>query len=158
MPLERSDAAEADDVGVVWRVDAAPARVWRCLTDADLLAQWWGELVEGAVVGDASFAVDHGDGYLCRSTVQTYDEPRRLTFTWQFPDEPPSSVDIELEERDEATIVRLAHRELGDLAAPYRDGWYVHLTYLEAAALGTPLPPSMFWRLHGTIAQLTAAR
>jgi hypothetical protein len=43
---------------------------------------------------------------------------------------------------------------LADLTPSYRDGWCAHLSYLEAAALGTPLPASMFWQLHGTIAQL----
>ena len=55
------------------------------------------------------------------------------------------------------TDLRLSHSGLGDLAGSYRYGWCVHLSYLEAAALGTPLPSSMFWRLHGTMAQLTCA-
>lgn len=54
------------------------------------------------------------------------------------------------------TVLGLGHSGLDDLAESYRDGWCVHLTYLEAAALGTPLPRSMFWRLHGTVAQLNA--
>ena len=61
---------------------------------------------------------------------------------------------MELEESGGITDLRLSHSGLGDLAGSYRDGWCVHLSYLEAAALGTPLPSSMFWRLHGTMAQL----
>ena len=61
-----------------------------------------------------------------------------------------------LEESEGVTELRLDHRGLGELADSYRDGWCVHLTYLEAAALGTPLPSSMFWRLHATMAQLSA--
>lgn len=124
------------------------------MTDADLLGQWLGELVGGAVRAESDFVVDHGDGYCCRSTALTFAEPGRLDFTWHFPDEPAEEVVLELEESEGITDLRLRHSALGDLAASYRDGWCVHLSYLEAAALGTPLPPSMFWRLHGTIAQL----
>lgn len=82
-------------------------------------------------------------------------EHSTLEITWEFPDEPPSAVAVALDEAaDGGTGLRLVHRGLGDLAASYRDGWCVHLSYLEAAALGTPLPASMFWRLHATIAQL----
>jgi hypothetical protein len=102
----------------------------------------------------ADFAVDHGDGYACRSTVVAWDEPSTLDFTWHFPDEPASKVSVELEESSGLTDLRLSHSDLAGLTESYRDGWCVHLSYLEAAALGTPLPPSMFWRLHGTVTQL----
>ena len=124
------------------------------MTDADLLGQWLGELVSGAVEAESDFVVNHGDDYCCRSTVVTCAEPGRLDFTWHFPDEPASKVALELDGSEGVTDVRLSHSGLGDLAESYRDGWCVHLSYLEAAALGTPLPPSMFWRLHGTMAQL----
>ena len=152
MPLVHID--ESVNVSLTWRIEAPRARVWQCLTDADLLGQWLGELVSGAVAAESEFVVDHGDDYCCRSTVVAYAEPKRLDFTWHFPDEPGSKVGMELEESSDTTDLRLSHSGLGDLAEPYRDGWCVHLSYLEAAALGTPPPPSMFWRLHGTMAQL----
>lgn len=131
-------------------------RVWQCLTDAGLLAQWLGELVSGAVAAESEFVIDHGEDYCCRSAVVACAEPKRLDFTWHFPDEPASKVAMELEDSSGSTALRLSHTGLGDLAESYRDGWCVHLSYLEAAALGTPLPSSMFWRLHGTMAQLNA--
>jgi uncharacterized protein YndB with AHSA1/START domain len=152
VPLLQID--ESADISFDWRIEAPRARVWECITNADLLSQWLGELVSGAVEVESNFVVNHGDDYLCRSTVVTWVEPSRLDFTWHFPDEPPSKVALELEESDGLTDLRLSHSALGDLAGSYRDGWCVHLSYLEAAALGTPLPASMFWRLHGTVAQL----
>jgi uncharacterized protein YndB with AHSA1/START domain len=146
---------ESVDVSLTWRIDVPRTRVWECLTHADLLGQWLGELVSGEVSADSDFVVDHGNDSCCRSTVVVCAEPSRLDFTWHFPDEPPSKVALALEGSDRITELRLSHSGLGDLAPSYRDGWCVHLSYLEAAALGTPLPPSMFWRLHGTIAQLT---
>ena len=152
MPLLEID--ETTDLSLKWRIEASRARVWECVTDADLLSQWLGELVSGAVGAESNFVVDHGDDYLCRSTVVAWVEPSRLDFTWHFPDEPRSKVTLELEESGGVTDLRLSHSELGDLAESYRVGWCVHLSYLEAAALGTPLPAAMFWRLHSTVAHL----
>lgn len=153
MPLIQID--ETNDVSLTWRIEVPRARVWQCLTDTDLVRQWLGEVISGQVETGSDFAVDHGDGYVCRSTVVARAEPSRLDFTWHFPDEPRSEVGVELEESGSHTDFRLRHRDLGDLKKSYRDGWCVHLSYLEAAALGTPLPPSMFWRLHGTVSQLS---
>lgn len=81
-------------------------------------------------------------------------EGSRLEFGWEFPDEPPSRVAMGLDESDGVSTLRLRHSNLGDLADSYRVGWCVHVTYLEAAALGTPLPPSMFWPIHATMEKL----
>jgi uncharacterized protein YndB with AHSA1/START domain len=145
---------ESTDLSLTWRIEAPRTRVWDCITDADLLSQWLGELVSGSVEAESNFVLNHGDDYCCRSTVTAWVEPCRLDFTWHFPDEPPSKVALELEESGGITGLRLSHSALGNLAESYRDGWCVHLSYLEAAALGTPLPPSMFWRLHGTVTRL----
>lgn len=152
MPLIKIDGT--DDVSLTWRIEVPPARVWRCLTDTDLIGQWLGEVVNGRVEAGSDFAVDHGDGYVCRSTVTAWAEQSRLDFTWRFPDEPPSKVGLEVEELGGLADLRLRHSELADLTQSYRYGWCVHLIFLEAAALGTPLPPSMFWRLHSTVAQI----
>ena len=154
MPLLRWEASS--HLSLAWRIDAPRTRVWHCLTDADVLSQWLGRLVDGVVDSRSDFVVDHGDNYLCRSTVLARVHPSRLAFTWDFPDEPESEVVLELDASGDGTEVRLTHSALGDLTTSYRDGWCVHLSYLEAAALATPLPMSMFWRLHGTIAQLNA--
>ena len=154
MPLLRRDCSR--DLTLAWRIDAPRARVWQCITDTELISQWLGRVTDGAVDAGSGFVVDHGDGYLCRSIVRARIEARRLAFTWAFPDEPESEVVLELDESADGTELRLTHSELGDLTTSYRDGWCVHLTYLEAAALATPMPASMFWQLHGTIAALNA--
>jgi len=145
-----------DHVAIAWRIDASVDRVWACLTQGEFLGQWLGRTTHGSVAADTEFVVDHGESYLCRSTVTRYDEPTRLAFTWLFPHEPESAVSITLESASDGVDLYLQHEALGALAVSYRDGWCVHLSYLEAAALGDPLPISMFWRLHGTIARLNA--
>ncbi|WP_203925059.1 SRPBCC family protein [Rugosimonospora africana] len=152
MPLTKLETST--NVSVTWRIESPPSRVWACLTDAHLLSQWLGDLVEGAVRPGAVFVIDHGGDYRCRSTVVEHAEPEALAFTWSFPDEPDSEVLFDLYGTLDATQLSLRHKGLGDLAASYRDGWCVHLSYLEAAALGAPLPRAMFWCLHGTISQL----
>lgn len=152
MPLVRIH--EAADVRLDWRIDAPRAQVWQCITDPVLLSQWLGVLVEGSIEAGSAFVLDHGDEYYCRSAVLSYAEPHKLDFSWHFAQEPPSRVAFDLEESQRTTELRLHHSALGDLADPYVDGWCVHLSFLEASALGTPLPASMFWHLHGTMAHL----
>ena len=137
-----------------WSVAASTARVWGQLTESFYLEQWLGELVDGAVSPGASFIVDHGDGYQCSSSVVDCEVERTLSYTWKFPDEPATEVSWSLSSFDDGTKLTLTHSGLSTLLASYRDGWAVHLTFLEASALGTPLPSKMFWNLHSTFAQI----
>lgn len=140
-----------------WSTDASAAQIWALLTEPGCLSQWLGELVSGTVSSGSSFVVDHGDGYRCESTVVEYVAERRLRHTWEFPGEHLSEVCWELRPDVRGTRLTLTHAGLEELLASYRDGWLVHLTYLEAAALGTPLATTMFWNLHSTFARLNAA-
>lgn len=153
MPLTQMDGAV--DVALTWRVPVARRQVWACLTDSRLLGQWLGAVVEGRIAPGSSVLVAHGEGYLCSSRVVEHVEAERLAMTWDFADEPVSMVTVDLHEDKDGTVLRLHHGALGPLADSYRLGWCTHLTYLEGAALGTPLPRSMFWSLHGTISRLS---
>ena len=73
------------------------------------MPQWLGERVSGAVAQDSTFEIDHGGGYRCRSTVQAFAEPSTLGITWQFPDEPATTVSFELDESEGVTDLRLSH-------------------------------------------------
>lgn len=162
MPL----VARVDAPGVVcltWRLSTRPAAVWRHLTDVDRLPEWLGRRQDGSFTVGDHLVVDHGDGYLCRSDVLVAQDGRSLAMSWQFPDEPPSRVTIELETvlpdesmPDGATDLHLEHHELADLAGSYLPGWITHLTYFEASLHGEPLPTGSFWRLYETHDRLTA--
>ncbi|MDF8264335.1 SRPBCC family protein [Luteipulveratus flavus] len=157
MPLVIADVVD-NRVQMTWRVDAAPERVWQALTSPPGMAEWLGEVVSGAVAPDESFVVDHGDGHRCASTVTALVPGEALTYSWEFPDEPRSEVSWTLSPADEGTMLEVTHAGLGDLARSYRDGWTVHLTYLEASAHGVPLPSAMFWPLHATVVRLSQDR
>lgn len=139
-----------------WSVYASTSRVWGQLTESSYLEQWLGKLVHGAVSSRGSFVVDHGDGYQCSSSVDDFEVERTLSYTWKFPDEPTTEVSWSLSSFDDVTKLTLTHSGLSKLLASYRDGWLVHLTFLEASALGVPLPAKMFWNLHSTFALINA--
>lgn len=78
--------------------------------------------------------------------------------TWKFPDEPRTSVSVDLTSVNRECALRISHRGLGDLVGSYANGWPVHLSHLEAAVLQDPLPGSQFWNLHATITRLSSAQ
>lgn len=135
---------------LAWSIDAPVATAWEGLTAPSALERWLGRVVAGDVAAGASFVVDHGEGYLCESTVTSRVLERELAYSWTFPEEPPTQVSWTLRADGEATVLLLAHRNLGELTDSYRPGWMAHLTFLEAWCLGGPLPERMFWPLHST--------
>lgn len=143
-----------DALALTWRMACQLEKAWAAIADPASVAQWLGTVIEGDLGTADHVVVDHGDGYLCRSELIRREPPQTVEFTWNFPDEPASTVRISLEANEGGTKLRLVHQGLGALVPSYRLGWCVHLTYLEAAALGEPLPPSMFWSLHDTLARL----
>jgi len=156
MPLLTLDVAESR-LEATWQIDAPASVVSECLTSSSRLPHWLGQIVECEVRPRSSFVVDHGEGYLCRSTVRECEPPHRLCYSWEFPDEHATEVAWRLTaSAEDRTTVSLAHSGLAELVESYRDGWLTHLTFLEAAAIGTPLPPEMFWHLHATVARLTS--
>lgn len=159
MPLVRA-VASVGDVELDWHVAADRGAVWRALTEPAMLRQWLGTVLALDVRAGGRIAVDHGGGYVCESEVRRVTPRERLAMSWRFPDEHPTELAVELADvpapGGEVTACGLVlrHTGLGDLAAGYRLGWVVHLTYLEAAVAGTPLPLGQFWHLHATVGVL----
>lgn len=150
----REIASDGHTLVLTWQVACDLESTWTAVTDPGSVAQWLGIVIEGDLSTADYVVIDHGDGYLCRSALRHRDPPRAIEFTWSFPDEPTSTVNITFEDAENETTLRLVHQGLGPLLPSYRVGWCVHLTYLEAAAIGQPLPPPMFWKLHETLTKL----
>lgn len=157
MPLS-SISVDDDAVAVAWSLSVPVHAAWAGLSDPAVLSLWLGQCIECDVRSNGRLVVDHGDGYLCRSVVTEAHEPHRLAMTWEFPDEPESRIGIELRPSAAGTMVELAHHGLGDLVGSYGPGWITHLTFLEAALAGVPIPASQFWNLHATFESLHAGR
>ncbi len=153
MPLTATKAGPAD-LNVHWELPVTTDRAWEALTMPALLDQWLGTVIEGEVTPGADFTVAHGEGYNCISRVSAFKPNAVLRYSWLFPDEPASEVSWALSPAADSTNLRLVHRGLAELVPSYRDGWITHLTYLEAAAVGTPLSKEFFWNLHATVKSL----
>lgn len=153
---------DAGTVSITWKLPRSTPDVWRHLTSARHLPEWLGHARVGGFSSGDTLVVDHGEGYLCTSVVDTREDERRLGMSWRFPDEPPSRLLVTLEsvadEHDamERCHLRLLHTELDDLTRTYLPGWITHLTYFEGSLETAPLPPQAFWRLYETHHRLTA--
>lgn len=154
MPLT-TISTEDGALVITWSFSVPAQAVWAGFSDPTLLSQWLGQSTECDIRSGGMLVVDHGDGYLSRSAVT---EPHRLAMTWEFADEPESQIGIELRPSGAGTVVELAHHGLGDRVGSYAPGWITHLTFLEAALAGVPIPTSHFWKLHATFESLRAAR
>jgi uncharacterized protein YndB with AHSA1/START domain len=94
-------------------VPEAPEEVWRSLAEPG----WLGEdaLIELRPAGEVRAGERSG-------FVEEADEPRRLVFWWSAPDEEASRVELDLEEAEEGTRVRVTEsRPLEILTVRGRD-------------------------------------
>jgi uncharacterized protein YndB with AHSA1/START domain len=105
-----------EDVEGVIEINAPREQVWRALTDPKLVAQWMGCLGFRALPGHVFHLQpnrerrekgDVTDAIACR--IQILDAPRRLAFTWTFPETDDTHVSIRLTRIPGGTHVRLVH-------------------------------------------------
>ena len=106
----------AEDVQSIIEIAAPRERVWRTLTEAALVTQWMGCLRFRAEPGHIFYlqpdrarrtADDIEGAIACR--IEVLDRPRRLSFSWGFPEVPDTYVDIRLRNIPGGTHVRLIH-------------------------------------------------
>ena len=70
--------------------------------------------------------------------------PWLLAWTWEFPDEVPSRVQLAVEHDPAGAVVTLEHEGVDDPVA-YAAGWHVHLDFLAAYLQGRPRAFEDFW-------------
>lgn len=139
-----------DDVLSIIEIAAPRERVWRALTRPELVTQWMGCLRYRPAAGHVFYlqpdrarrtAGDVTDAIACR--IEVLDEPRRLSFSWGFPDVPDTWVDIRLRRIVGGTHVRLIHsgwdqfesRESEEMRGGLGQAWHsVALPALRAVA------------------------
>ena len=106
----------AEDVQTIIEIAAPRERVWQALTDPDQVVRWMGCLRFRPIAGHIFYlqpdrarreADDVIDAIACR--IEMLDAPRRLSFSWGFPDIPDTFVDIRLRNIPGGTHVRLVH-------------------------------------------------
>jgi len=105
-----------EDIASIIEIAAPRERVWRALTEPALVTQWMGCLQFAPLAGHVFYlqpdrarriAGDVTDAIACR--IEILDQPRRLSFSWGFPDVPDTFVDIRLRNIPGGTYVRLVH-------------------------------------------------
>jgi uncharacterized protein YndB with AHSA1/START domain len=87
-------------------------------------------------------------GSTVRGEYVEVDPPRRVVFTWGWEDEgsliPPgsSTVEIDLDEDGDGTLLRLTHRDIPDAMNQFAGmGWTHYLPRFAAAAAGGDAGP-----------------
>src|SRR5699024_7870144 len=117
MPLTSIETDESE-LRLVWVIDAPVVRVWEALTTPSHISEWLGTIVSGSISSGSSFAIDHGDGYQCESTVVKSEVFRALTYSWKFPDEPRTDLTWSLSPCGDGTSLTLTHSGLAGLVTP----------------------------------------
>jgi uncharacterized protein YndB with AHSA1/START domain len=132
-----------DTVLVVERhVAAEPAAVYAYLTDSQRWARWQGDEATIDARPGGLFRMLMGTGQCARGQFVELVPDKRVVFTWgwiDMPDLPPGStiVEIDLEQQDGGTLVRLTHRGLtADPRDLHRIGWRHYLDRLITCAVG----------------------
>ncbi len=146
------------DKSTIWfeRGLSAPIdRVWDCLTTADGLSMW---IADGDIgnVGSRYRLLQDTDRVPLRmpgsitGVVKHKNKPRRLVITWagakdgiEMPKE-ESLVTFDLGEKEGDTLLSIKHEQITPgFLAMVAAGWDMHVTTLDAALRGAPLPDTM---------------
>jgi uncharacterized protein YndB with AHSA1/START domain len=121
-------------------IGAPPDVVYRHLTTVDGLKRWIAAdaVVEPAPGGTVRWT--HENGATMIGSFVELDPPRRLVFTYGWQDDlmglPPgsSTVEIDLEEQEGGTVLRLSHSRIPpDAVEDHRRGWIFFLGRLRDA-------------------------
>jgi uncharacterized protein YndB with AHSA1/START domain len=145
-----------DDHGAIERdifIAAPPETVFKFLTDPKLMAHWLGAFGKLDPHPGGHFQVEVSPGNLARGEYIEIVPFRRVVFSWGWSSAQPdlaalrpgtSVVEIELEPRDDGTLLRLRHSRLPEaLQEIHGERWSVYLGRLATFVKrpGGALPP-----------------
>lgn len=138
--------------GVIHRdifVEAEPDTVFSFLTDAEKMVRWMGVSATLEPREGGLFLVDVTNGSIAKGEYREVLPNYRLSYTfgWDGDDTgvPPGSslVEIDLEEKNPGTMLKLAHSGLPEPAIPpHAEGWEHHLRRLAEVAAGRDPGPN----------------
>jgi uncharacterized protein YndB with AHSA1/START domain len=131
----------------------APAEeLYGLLVDPELFVQWMADDATLDPVPGGTIRWTHANGDTCSGTYVELVPGRRVVFTygWERSEVqiPPGSTTVEIDllpQPDGATVLRLVHRGLDELAAEaHAGGWTHYLARLRSAAEGHAPGPDPF--------------
>ena len=153
-----NETLRTDDGRYVLRIERhlshSPAKVWRAVTQAEHLSQWFPSKPTMELAIGADVTCDHGDGPQVDGVVVEVDEPRVLAFTWGA-----DAVRLELVPNEGGCLLILSHmfddkRSAGSFAA----GWSLCVDALEAVLRNEMVPEHIQHSLRGSITRQWADR
>ena len=94
-------------MSITWQLELDAESTWRHLVDLDKWPAWLGSPIEGDLQPGAQLIVDHGDGYLCTSEVESVESEHSFVMSWSFPDEPRTWLELTVSRtgEDESVVV-----------------------------------------------------
>lgn len=124
-------------------IDASPETVFGFFTDPDRMVEWKGVGAHLEPRPGGTYRVDMNGKDIALGEYILIEPFNRIVFTWgwEIPADrlPPGSttVEVELEPRGDATLLRLTHSGLPDAARePHAEGWLHFLPRLVIRAAG----------------------
>jgi len=123
-------------------IAAPPSTVYRYLTESEKWAQWQGASASLDARPGGIFSMIMGNGMSARGQFVELVPGKRVVFTWGWVDRPgippgSTTVEIELTEEADGTLLMLTHREVpGDEAGLQKMGWTHYLPRLALVAAG----------------------
>lgn len=144
MNSDRGTVTMGDDgaeVTFVRSVEASVSRVWRLLTETELLEGWLAPSAIDLVPG-GRVSIDFGeDGGRVEGRITELEHQRLLAYTWVIEGEGESDVRWMLEAQGDRTLLTLTHRRLpASMGQGYAAGWHAHLDRLEALSKQEAIP------------------
>jgi len=119
-----------------WRISFArrlphpSSQVWSALVEPAQQERWLTGVTIDATEG-GTVVFDFGDDETAEGKVLAVEPGHLLEHTWQWPEEPPSTVHWQLTPDDGATLLALCHEPVRrDPAADYGAGWHAMLDAL----------------------------
>lgn len=113
-----------------------PERVWAALTEQAQQQRWLPGVTIAAVAG-GPVVFDFGEDEIREGTVLAAEPGRLLEHSWQWPDEPGSTVRWTLDPAGAGTVLGLGHAPIRrEAAVDHGVGWHVMLDALAVHLAG----------------------
>jgi uncharacterized protein YndB with AHSA1/START domain len=130
------------EISIRQHIAAPPSTVYRYLTESDKWAQWQGASASLDARPGGIFSMVMGNEMNARGQFVELVPGKRVVFTWGWVDRPgippgSTTVEIELTEDADGTLLVLAHREIPDDEADLQKmGWTHYLPRLALVVVG----------------------
>jgi uncharacterized protein YndB with AHSA1/START domain len=143
-----TSATETTSVVREIAINASPETVWQFLVDPEKATRWMGQAATLDPRPGGTYRVDVIPGHTASGEFVEVDPPRRLVQTWGWEAKPgeeanavppgSSTIEIELVQKGDGTLLRFTHRDLPNAAAAesHAHGWDHYLERLVTAAAG----------------------